>query len=212
MARYRQIIWDWNGTLLDDAWLSVATVNHILGEEGLPTIDEERYARIFGFPLRPYYEELGFDIDRIGWDELCRRFYAYYQAREHECSLAAGAVEVLDELKRREFGQSILSAYEPEGLARLVSHHELEDFFGDVQGVEDPSDGKVAVGKRWFAATGIDPSEVVYVGDTDHDHEVADALGVDCVLVESGHQHRDRLEARGARVLRDLAELLDLVG
>ena len=49
---YRHFIWDWNGTLLNDAWLCVDIINSMLEERGIERVTAERYAQIFGFPLK----------------------------------------------------------------------------------------------------------------------------------------------------------------
>jgi phosphoglycolate phosphatase len=56
-----------------------------------------------------------------------------------------------------------------------------------------------------------DPSETLFVGDTEHDFEVAEAIGVNCVLIPGGHQTREALESTGAQVINNLVELLNLV-
>jgi len=70
---------------------------------------------------------------------------------------------------------------------------------------------KVQVGKSWLAQSGIAPSSCVMIGDTDHDAEVAKALGTKCVLYTGGHQSRRRLEAVCPNVIDDLAQLPDLL-
>ncbi len=46
----------------------------------------------------------------------------------------------------------------------------------------------------------IDPGQLILVGDTDHDLEVGDALGIDVLLVTGGHQSHARLSKRHSRV------------
>ncbi|MFN7134148.1 MAG: HAD family hydrolase [Myxococcales bacterium] len=45
------------------------------------------------------------------------------------------------------------------------------------------------------------PARTLLVGDTDHDAEVAEALGVRCLRIDSGHQKRARLEKSGAEIV-----------
>ena len=52
------------------------------------------------------------------------------------------------------------------------------------------------------------PSEVLLIGDTVHDVAVAEAIGVDCLLIPGGHQDDQRLEASGARRIGCLSDLL----
>ena len=46
------VIWDWNGTLVDDAWLCVEIINELLARRGLAPITPCKYSAVFGFPLR----------------------------------------------------------------------------------------------------------------------------------------------------------------
>ena len=75
MQRCSHVIWDWNGTLLDDVWLCVDIINAMLGRRGVPALDRERYRRIFDFPVPIYYERAGFDFSRETFaaaaDEFC---------------------------------------------------------------------------------------------------------------------------------------------
>lgn len=206
-AAISHVIWDWNGTLLDDSWLSVETVNHLLAEDGLPTIDARRYSELFGWPLLDYYEALGFQDVRPRWEEFCDRFYSFYRPRERSCELRAGARELLADIQAAGLTQSVLSAYEHIPLTRLVEDMGLTGFFTTVLGIESNVDlGKIARGKAWMASTDLDPSKVLFVGDTTHDAEVAEALGVRCVLLASGHQTAPRLRggAPGIPVLESL--------
>ena len=61
---YKGIIWDWNGTLLNDTKLAVESMNKILLKRGLPVLTVERYKHVFTFPVRDYYQSVGFDFDK----------------------------------------------------------------------------------------------------------------------------------------------------
>ena len=60
--KYKHILWDWNGTLLDDRWLCVESINKILKKRKMPPILEKTYRKTFCFPVMKYYESLGFDF------------------------------------------------------------------------------------------------------------------------------------------------------
>jgi phosphoglycolate phosphatase len=59
----------------------------------------------------------------------------------------------------------------------------------------------------WVQELGINPGNILMVGDTLHDYEVAKAMGVNCVLVYSGHQSRERLVTTGVPVENQLDEI-----
>ena len=67
---YKHIIWDWNGTLLDDGWLFVDVMNTILKRRKMNTITLEKYREIFGFPVKNYYIKLGFDLEKEPFEDL----------------------------------------------------------------------------------------------------------------------------------------------
>ena len=90
----RHVIWDWNGTLLDDAWLCVEVMNELLVEHSLPAVDAQRYEALFTFPVVEYYRQLGFDFERTPFEEVGTAFIEGYQARQHECELQPHALEI----------------------------------------------------------------------------------------------------------------------
>ena len=58
----------------------------------------------------------------------------------------------------------------------------------------------------------LDEGEIRMIGDTGHDKEVADALGIRCLLVSSGYESSARLASRGAPVLRSVADVPEFFG
>lgn len=209
---YRHLIWDWNGTLLNDAWLCVDIINSILEELGMERVTAERYAQIFGFPLEEYCRKLGFDLERESYEELSDRFMEVYEQRRLECRLQDGALELLSEVREKGIEQSLLSAYRQDTLKELVDFFRLGEYFQAVVGVDNHyGNGKVERGRQRIAEMEHKGEEILLIGDTLHDLEVAVAMGVDCALVPSGHQHVDRLRMGGGQVVARLPELLELV-
>ena len=45
--KFESIIWDWNGTLLDDVDIAVAIINQLLCQRGLKPIAYEHYLEVF---------------------------------------------------------------------------------------------------------------------------------------------------------------------
>lgn len=207
---YRRLIWDWNGTLLDDAWLSVEVMCQLRQSRGLPPLDGQQYQELFGFPLQEYCVRLGFAPGDFA--ALSAEFSYLYEARRLECRLQPGAAQVLEAVAQAGLGQAVLSAYQQSLLTQIVVHYGLQPHFAVVAGLDNPyAEGKAARGRRLLEELGWEPDEVLLVGDTDHDHEVAQALGVGCVLFPSGHQHPRRLQERGAGLVRKLDEVLGLL-
>lgn len=201
----QHVVWDWNGTLIDDAWLCLEVMNEVLARRGLPLLTPERYASIFRFPVRAYYAELGFDFAADPFEVVGTEFIGRYHERDHECALRPGARSLLEALSDTGVSQWVLSASRRAGLRHQAARLEVDQFFAELMGLDDHyAAGKVELGRDWLARSGAPPDRVVLVGDTDHDAEVARELGIRCILVPSGHQSRDRLEGTGAPVVASL--------
>jgi len=205
---YRHIIWDWNGTLLDDAWLCVDIMNAILRKRNLPELSLKRYAEIFDFPVRNYYAKLGFDAQIDPFEKLSVEFISQYLARKFECNLRENARETLTHFTERGISQSVLSAAEHNHLVEAVSHYGIWDYFTDVSGIDNhDADGKLENARLMMRQLSLDPAAVLLVGDTLHDFHVAREIGVDCALISGGHQSREKLDNCNGIVINSLTSL-----
>jgi len=208
-SRYSYIIWDWNGTLLDDAALCVEVMNSVLAARGLPLLTLARYGELLDFPIVNYYARLGFDFAAEPFEIPATQFIDEYYRRWSECSLAEGAVQALRAFSELRCAQSILSAAPQVILGRALQHYGIGDYFTTVSGLADHyARGKVENGRRLVAESGIDPRRILLIGDTLHDLEAAKAMGVECALVPGGHCGKPRLMASGGLVLPDLAAVV----
>jgi len=213
-APYRHIIWDWNGTLLDDTWLCVEVLNGLLARRGRGPISEDDYRENFGFPVVRFYEYLGFDTDVDSFDTVSREFIGDYEARWlAECALHPETPDVLARLAAAGFSHSVLSAAKQEALEIGIGHFGIREHFLGLAGTDNiRAEGKVARGRHWIERVGHARDEVVIVGDTLHDFEVAQDIGTDCILLAHGHHTPARLAATGAPVVHSMEELTACLG
>lgn len=204
-APYRHLIWDWNGTLLDDLDLSIEVMNALLARRRLPLLTRSRYHALFDFPVRAYYERLGFDPVIDSFERLSVEFISGYDARRLEASLHRQAATTLAAIRAAGLSQSILSAYRHETLHEIVAHFGLTGHFAHIAGLDNiHAHSKVALGRDLVARLGVPASEILLIGDTLHDLEVARDLGLACALIAAGHHPADRLRATGAPVFDSL--------
>lgn len=211
-SQFRHVIWDWNGTLLDDAWLCIEITNGLLSTRDLETMTPQRYQDLFDFPVRGYYERLGFDLEAESFEVLGSEFIESYDRRRFECSLQPHARETLNAVRAAGMDQSILSAYQKHSLEELVRHMGLRDLFIEVIGLDDHyAAGKIEHGKAWMERLHYEPSEVLLVGDTSHDYAVAAEMGAQCVLIPSGHHPLSKLEPCGVPTIKSLEDFTRLL-
>jgi len=211
-VKYKHIIWDWNGTLFDDAWLCVDVMNGVLSRRNLPLMTIERYREVFDFPVIDYYKRLGFDFDNEPFEISGTEFIVEYEKRRYEAKLQAEVKEVLQYVKDLGMSQSLLSAYKQGTLDELVDYFGLRSFFIGVLGLDNHyAHSKIDIGRQWMDEMHYDSHEVLFVGDTVHDHDVADAIGADCVLIPSGHHTLQKLENCGVPILGSIKEVLTIL-
>ena len=209
--QYKHIIWDWNGTLLDDGWLFVDVMNTILKRRKMKTITLEKYREIFGFPVKNYYTKLGFDLEKEPFEESGMRFIKEYENRRYEAQLYPQVIPLLSDLQTIGISHSILSAQHQTLLDDLTQYYNIRDHFIQVVGLDNHyAHSKVENGIQWVNRLKLNAQEVLLIGDTDHDFEVAETIGIDCLLLSHGHHSSDRLQKTGATVVQGLNDVFQL--
>lgn len=204
---FGHVIWDWNGTLLDDTQAGVNAVNGMLRARGLPPLDLPRYRDLFGFPVRDFYRSVGFRLEQEDWDAMAREFHARFLA-DTTLRLHVEAASALGGFAGDGIGQSVLSASEQSILEAMLATFGVAGYFDHVCGVDNLyGHSKLDLGRALLARLALPPHRVLMIGDSLHDHEVADALGTRCLLVAQGHQSYARLARSGAPVLESLGDL-----
>ena len=205
--RFQHIIWDWNGTLLDDTQAGVNAINAMLAARGLPQIDVPYYREVFGFPVINFYRTIGFPVERENWDAVAHEFHDRFLA-DTSIRLHAHALKALACFRQAGVKQSILSASEQNILDDMLSQYGIADYFDCAWGVDNLyGQSKLQLGRTLIDKLALDPTALLLVGDSLHDHEVARDLGVRCLLIAQGHQSLARLARSGAPVLNSLADV-----
>lgn len=209
MLRYKYIIWDWNGTLLDDVDINIEIINTLLSERGLPLIDSpDKYKNLFCFPIQNFYKELGFNFEKEPFEAVARQYAFMYDEMYPSAEISYETEELLRTFKQKGISQVIISATEQKFLLKQVTYFELEHYFTDILGTSDIYvRSKVSVAQGWMQENGISPDEVLFIGDTTHDKEVADSIGCDCILIAKGHQSKDILTFSGAIIADSLNDI-----
>jgi phosphoglycolate phosphatase len=203
LKKYKSIIWDWNGTLLNDVTLCLKIVNDILKSQKLKTLERDEYLNVFGFPISNYYKKIGVDFSKVTYDELTKIFIGKYNEAVHKCHLQDDVKDALTHFQSQGKRQFILTAAHKKSVNTLLDHYSIDSFFHHVEGLDNyRGDSKVDKGKKLIQSRGIAPHDAVLIGDTDHDFEVAQHLNIDCILIAQGHQSKSRLqELAGERCL-----------
>ncbi|MBD3942426.1 HAD family hydrolase [Microbacterium sp. NEAU-LLC] len=205
----RVVCWDWNGTLLDDVERCLRVMNAVLAEFGRPVIaDVDAYRAVFRFPLDRFYADVG--IEASQYRSAAGRYLELLEADATDVALHADAQATIDALRARGIAQVLASATRAPLLAAQLRPHDIAHSFDAVLSITDAYQAsKRDVIATWLADSRYDAEEVLLIGDTNHDHEIADELGARFVHFDNGHQ---ALPHGSARVrIGALGELLTVV-
>lgn len=203
--KHTHIIWDFNGTILNDIQTGIDAVNVLLERYHKPRIESiTEYKKTFGFPVINYYDSIG--LERENFARYAPEWVTEYNLREPDAPIFAGVTDVMDYFAENGYPQYLLSATEREMLAKQVDRLGIGGYFTELVGQDTiEAHGKVGAAKLW--AERVRPESPLFIGDTIHDFEVAQAIGADCVLLAWGHQDRARLESTGCRVFDTAADV-----
>jgi phosphoglycolate phosphatase len=208
----RHVIWDFNGTLLDDVDCCVLALNTLLAERNLSAITRAGYVSHFGFPVQDFYRRLGFDFEREDFTALAQTFILRYGKHVERAAPHPEVAPALAAIRHRSIAQSVLSAMEQGMLLRLLEHFGLAQHMTHIRGLQDHAAvSKVDLGLQLGREIGLLPEQMLLVGDTLHDHEAARAIGCHCLLYAHGHQAKERLAQSGARLIESLSEVAAFV-
>lgn len=211
--KYDLVIWDWNGTLLDDTETCYGIANFMRQERGMelmPSIDT--YRTMFRFPVIEYYRSMGYTFETEPYDEVAREFIAMYAERVSLCPMQPCAEETLQAVLDLGARQVLLSATGQDKLNEQVAMFSLNRYFERVIGGSDNlAHGKADYAREFLLECGVTPRRTLFIGDTDHDFEIASSIGCDCALLIPGHQTKEILEKLDAILIDSLCEIPGLL-
>ena len=206
--KYTDIIWDFNGTILDDVEAGIKSVNKMLSDRSLPTIkDKEHYRRVFRFPIIEYYRSLGFDFDAEPYEVLAPIWVELYLINSQSSPIREGFMQAFDHFAQTGVRQYVLSATEHNMLSGQLDQLGILSLFDGVYGLGNiHAHSKTELAVKWRKEHPC--AKVLFIGDTEHDYDTAKTMDADCALICGGHQDRSKLEAcENAEVFGSFEEL-----
>ena len=205
------LIWDFNGTIVDDLDLCVEIENIMLRERGIREgITRQEYMDHFHFPVIDYYYWLGYTFENETYEQVSVQFNQMYEEGFDQCGLMAGYHEKIHEAKQKGYQNVILSASKQDDLRKQCAILGIADDFLEILGMDNNlAHSKIEMAKHWMIRSGVSPDDCTYIGDTTHDLETARALGVtNYTLIATGHQSYEVLRAETDKVVHTLSEVV----
>lgn len=212
MNNFDHIIWDWNGTIIDDAWLCVEIMNEVLREKHLNLIDLESYRKNFCFPVKEYYKKLGFNFKKEEFKISGLLFIKKYLNRMYEPEIYHGFIDLIKLLASKGIRHSILSAQDSNTLDIVTEHYKVRKYFENIVGVNNQyAYGKIKEGIGLLEKVKHKKDRILIIGDTVHDAEIATQLGIQCLLLSCGHNDESQLSNTNYKIIDCHAKITNFV-
>ncbi len=208
-SKYVCIVWDWNGTIINDVEVSLQAVNDILQKRNKPPITLEQYRSYIDVPITKFYDNI-FDLKtEISFEVIQREFNDAYHRHLPERPLNDHIPQLMQKMHDCGVRQVIVSSSHQVIVEKNAERFGVKQYLDAVSGSDDHFVGSkveraVAVIRK---ITTDDFSKVVVIGDTLHDCELAEELGADCILISTGHQSKEDLLSTGKPVVDNGKEL-----
>ena len=193
MNKIKHIVWDWNGSIVDDAWLFVDLMNVVLKKRGLPKISIADYQETFCFPLEDYYKKLGFDFKKEPYLVASLEFIQLYNKEKYRAQLYPGIINLIESLQKQSVQNYLLSAQNHDSLLQLVEFYKIGSLFERVQGTDNlHARGKEELAYNLLKSLNIHHNEVLFIGDTNMDVNIALKNKSQILALTFGHQSKQR--------------------
>lgn len=193
------VVWDWNGTLLDDLDQVVTAVNRTLGALGESPISVATYGAHYQRPVRRFYESLfGRPVPDDEWRLIDELFHVAYRSQLRSVTLAPDAEEALEAVAEAGHTQSLLSMLLHDDLIDMAAAFGVDRFMRRVDGLR----GARGVQKQQslehhLDALGLQSHNVLIIGDALDDVAAAHSAGTRCVMYDRGTFPRAQVEGAG---------------
>ena len=204
------ILWDFNGTLINDVDVCLKNMNRLLVKHKKEPIDLTTYRSVFTFPVIEYYKSVGIIKKDDEFEAIAHEWMNGYYAMEKDLQVFDDTVENLKRVHRLGLKQGVLSASSTAQLKRLLDQHNLTQYMDHILGLDDIyAKGKVEIGLGFIQNHHLNPKDILLIGDTIHDYEVAERMGINCILCARGHQSSEILSRAGCPVVDDIRAVFE---
>ena len=206
MKTFKNFIFDWSGTLVDDLGPVLDSTNKVFNHFGKPSFTREKFCSEFSLPFKNFYERF---LPDISMPELELLYTKFFNESEEKVKLLEGSRDLLDVFKKSKVNTYLLSSIQKQHFENQAAELGLLNMFNNVY--------TEALDKRdWISKLLKDnflkKEETVFIGDMQHDIETAQFAGVYSVAVLTGYNSREMLEESSPDlIVNNLMEFKELI-
>lgn len=207
------VVYDWNGTLLDDVGISFDCFLITLEMLGAKPPTLEEYKNNYDIPIRRLYMASGVPeqlfLEKI--NGVFHTFYSHYKQRADKAVLRSGVADTLSSLHGKNVKQIIASNDIGDRIKHQITRLSINDFIHDVVAFSDMESRKVPKGellKQYMKREKIPAHNAVMVGDVMEEIQIARELGMASIAITDGYVTESRLRAaKPDHVIHSITEL-----
>src|SRR5690625_5169550 len=195
MRKYKAVIFDWDGTVMDSTYSITHSIQLASQDLGLPVPSKEEASWIIGLSLETGLYRILPQLDEETMPQFIQRYRHHYFQRDNDLKLFDGMDELLSELKQQQILLSVATGKNRVGLDRALEATGLGPVFDATRCADETKskpDPQMLHELMW--ELDIKPEEALMVGDTTHDIEMAHQAGMDSLAVTYGAHDRDTIE------------------
>jgi phosphoglycolate phosphatase len=218
-AQTKNIVFDWNSTLLDDMDAMHACMNIIMQRVGREPITMDYFRTHYEVPFEKLYRNFGFEESQI--DTLMNLdrdiFHTHYEPMADIAHLREGAVEILGHARQKGVKTLILSNHIVEPIRNQLRRLEIEHLFDEVlayatHAVQFREMTKGEKLRRFMKEHAMTARNTMIVGDSVEEIHIAHEQGLISVAITGGCTSEERLRSQKPDyVIHALPELQDIM-
>jgi phosphoglycolate phosphatase len=185
--RYSLIVFDWDGTLLDSAAGIVESIQAAARDLQLPVPRRETASHVIGLGLQDALRTAVPTLPENRYREFADAYRGHFRARQDAMTLFPGARELLQDLHAAGHRLAVATGKSRRGLEHALDATALRPYFGATRCADEtlpkPNPAMLLELMAQFASP---PGQLLMIGDTSHDLEMARSARVDAVAVAYG--------------------------
>jgi len=212
MAKFKAVIFDWDGTLFDSIRYALVVYRELFKELGIADIHWKKFREEFKADYHKYYEEKG--VPPSAFKEVDRLWIELYEAGEKKLKLMPGVKRLLAALKRRKVKIGLVSNGSKGRIVRELKQNGIFNCFGVIVTGGDIPEFKPSPKGVVFAcgALKVRPRDALYVGDMADDLVAGRRAGTKTAAVASGiHTVKRLLREKPDYLMHDATGVLQLL-
>lgn len=187
MKTYRAVVFDWDGTVMDSTHSIVAAIQSACADLSLPVPDSRTAAWVIGLSLESALYHCVPDLTAEQLPQFLDRYRHHFRILDAHITLFDGIVDVLQLTRERDARLAVATGKSRVGLDRALAQVQLGDMFHTTRCADETqSKPHPAMLFEILDELRLEPDEVLMVGDTTHDVNMAASAGIDSMAVTYG--------------------------